>query len=66
MTLNIIPNQMRAKHFETGEWNILFLDDHACNYWGQPAIECYYVEDFTDEPVWADLGEYDSFEGVVS
>jgi hypothetical protein len=66
MTLDIIPNIMRAKHFETGEWTILFLDDHACNYWGQSAIECYYAEDFSDEPYWADLGEYEAFEAVAT
>jgi hypothetical protein len=65
MTHNIIPIAMRARHFETGEWNILFLDDYARSHWGQPAPECYYIEDFTDEPYWADLGEYEAFEAVA-
>ena len=64
MTLNIIPPTMRARHHETGEWHTLVFS-HVTWHWNMPATECFYI-DTGDEPIWADLHDFDSFEGAVS
>ena len=55
---------MRAKHFETGEWHTLRRGDDAYFTHGLPASQCYAI-DTGDEPIWADLLDYDSFEAVA-
>jgi hypothetical protein len=62
MTLNIIPTTMHALHSETQEWHVLSRDSEA--YWthGQPASECFYIDD-GEGGEWADLADYDQFEG---
>lgn len=64
MQLHLVPLKMRARHFETGEWETLSLATDAYYTWRRPATECFYIET-GDEPVWADLGEYDSFEAPL-
>ena len=63
MTLNIIPTQMRARHHESHIWQTLHLDVH--NYLEQPlpASDLYYI-DTGDEPIWADLHDFDRFEAT--
>ena len=65
MSLNVIPKTMRARHHETGEWHTLRRGDDAYFTHGLPASQCYAIET-GDEPIWADLSEYDQFEEVVS
>ncbi len=64
MTLNIIPTTMRARHHETGEWHTLNRGDDAYFTHGLPASQCYSIQT-CDEPIWADLYDFDCFEGVV-
>ena len=65
MTFDIVPKVMRARHFETGEWHTLRRGDDAYFTHGLPASQCYAI-DTGDEPVWADLHDFDSFEGVTA
>lgn len=64
MSLNVIPPTMRARHHETGEWHVLDLNDDAYFIYGITARLAYQIET-GDEPIWADLHDFDSFEGVV-
>lgn len=64
MNIHLVPLKMRACHFDTGVWETLSLDTEAYYTWKRPAAECYYI-DTGDEPIWADLNEYDSFERVT-
>lgn len=64
MQLHLVPLKMRARHFETGEWETLSLDTEAYYTWRRPAEECFYIET-GDEPLAADLCEFNSFEAVV-
>jgi hypothetical protein len=63
MTLNIIPRKMKARHFETGEWETLHLDDIAWSHWGERPWRCY-VDDSPDGGCGVHLDEYDSFEAA--
>ena len=54
---------MRARHHESGEWHTLRRGDDAYFIHGLPASQCYAIET-GDEPIWADLHDFDSFEGV--
>lgn len=61
MTINIIPPTMRARHHETGEWHVLYLSAMASIFWPR---KIYYS--ICDDNVfnWADLNDFDCFEGV--
>ena len=63
MTLNVIPREMRARHVETGAWETLSLDVMSWDYLGGAAYD-HYVLETGDEPIWADLCDFDSFEAV--
>lgn len=65
MSLYLVPPKMRARHHETGQWETLVLDSHAFYIWQRSASQCYAI-DTGDEPIWADLHDFDCFEGVVS
>ncbi|OYU50875.1 MAG: hypothetical protein CFE27_14735 [Alphaproteobacteria bacterium PA1] len=62
--LNIIPPTMRARHHETGEWHVLRLDSEGWWWTSQNFVECYFV-DQDEDSYWADLNDFDRFEGVV-
>ena len=64
MSLYLVPPKMQARHHETGERHTLSRGDDAYVTHGLPASQCYAI-DTGDEPIWADLHEYDQFEGVV-
>ena len=55
---------MRARHHETGEWHTLNRGDDAYFTHGLPASQCYSIQ-ICDEPIWADLYDFDCFEGVA-
>lgn len=65
MTLNIIPTKMRARNHETGEWHVLRLDSEEWWWTSNEPVECYFV-DQDEDSYWANLNDFDSFEGVAS
>jgi hypothetical protein len=65
MSLNVIPKTMKARHFETGEWQVLHCDTDALYTWCVRPWRCY-VDDGPDGGFGVDLADFDMFEGVVS
>jgi hypothetical protein len=62
MTLNIIPQKMKARHIDTGAWETLHLDEVAL-YWLCIPWECY-VDDAPDGVDQVDFSDFDSFEAA--
>jgi hypothetical protein len=54
---------MKARHIDTGAWETLHLDMVSWDYLGGPAYDHYSI-DTGDEPIWADLDDFDSFEAA--
>lgn len=63
MTLNIIPPRMRARHIDTGEWYTLSLN-YAALWWMRSHPQDHYAIETGEEPIWADLNDFDSFEAA--
>lgn len=63
MTLSVIPRKMKARHIDTGEWHILYLNGGDWHNGDMPWDD-YVHEDYVDEPYYANLEYYDSFEAA--